>query len=102
MFETIFDENMGFGLRATAPSGGEGYEEVAFSNLDMADFFTSAKASISRVASLKDSIKPDEFEIKMSLAAEVQSGKLVAVLVDGKAEGGIEVTLKWAGKDVAS
>lgn len=102
MSDTVFNESMGFGLRATASSGGEGYQEVAFSALNMADFFTSAKASISQIASLKDSIKPDEFEIKVSLAAEVQSGKLVAVIVDGKAEGGIEVTLKWAGNNEGS
>lgn len=53
------------------------------------DFTSGLRKALSKVA-------PDKTTVEISIGFAMESGKLTALFLDGKAEGSIKVTLEWA------
>jgi hypothetical protein len=56
------------------------------------DFTSGLRKALAKVA-------PDKTTVEISIGFAMESGKLTAMFLDGKAEGSVKVTLEWAKSD---
>ncbi|MFC9430819.1 CU044_2847 family protein [Streptomyces sp. NPDC056987] len=82
------------------PSGGLVYSDTGFADQVQArvESLQGVVTSVARslVGPLR-AVRPDEVSIEFGIELTAKSGKVVGLLADGEAKGGIKVTLTWTG-----
>ncbi|MFE3829190.1 CU044_2847 family protein [Streptomyces sp. NPDC059092] len=82
------------------PPGGLTYSDTGFADQVQARV-ESLQAVVTSVArSLAEplrAVRPDEVSIEFGIELTAKAGKVVGLLADGEAKGGIKVTLTWSG-----
>ncbi|MFJ2214738.1 CU044_2847 family protein [Streptomyces sp. NPDC101062] len=82
------------------PSGGLTYSDTGFADQVQArvESLQGVVTSVARslVGPLR-AVRPDEVSIEFGIELTAKSGKVVGLLADGEAKGGIKVTLTWTG-----
>lgn len=73
--------------------GGE--EEVAFESLKLDGALSSLKDIGTEVRKAIEYVKPNKATVEFGLKLSVGSGKLGALLVDGKSDASLKVSLQW-------
>lgn len=63
--------------------------------MDAKDLRASIEGFGASLAGLMDRLGPDELTVEFTVAAAILSGKLTALVVDGKVESGIKITMHW-------
>jgi hypothetical protein len=82
------------------PSGGLTYADIGFADQVQArvESLQSVVTGVARsLAGPLRAVRPDEVSIEFGIELTARSGKVVGLLADGEAKGGIKVTLTWTG-----
>ncbi|MFE7569465.1 CU044_2847 family protein [Streptomyces sp. NPDC057539] len=80
------------------PSGGLTYADTGFADQVQArvESLQSVVTSVARsLAGPLRAVRPDEVSVEFGIELTAKSGKVVGLLADGEAKGGIKVTLTW-------
>ncbi|MFD6341484.1 CU044_2847 family protein [Streptomyces sp. NPDC060131] len=80
------------------PSGGLSYADTGFADQVQArvESLQSVVTSVARsLAGPLRAVRPDEVSVEFGIELTAKSGKIVGLLADGEAKGGIKVTLTW-------
>ncbi|WP_326610417.1 hypothetical protein OG949_11675 [Streptomyces scopuliridis] len=80
------------------PSGGLTYADTGFADQVQArvESLQSVVTSVARsLAGPLRAVRPDEVSVEFGIELTAKSGKIVGLLADGEAKGGIKVTLTW-------
>lgn len=80
------------------PSGGLTYSDTGFAEQVQArvESLQSVVTSVARsLAGPLRAVRPDEVSVEFGIELTAKSGKIVGLLADGEAKGGIKVTLTW-------
>ncbi len=68
---------------------------ASLKDFDVDDLLQPLKDVGERIKDTLSPLRPSSVEVEVSLAVGIKSGRLVSVLVDGKADTGIKITLGW-------
>ena len=91
-------------VEAVLPSGARvclevldesGEEEVSARIPEFSDVLATLKEAAGMIADHLVDLQPTEIGVEFGVAFSIGSGKLSAVIVDGRAEGNLRVSLKW-------
>ncbi|MFE3742344.1 CU044_2847 family protein [Streptomyces sp. NPDC059134] len=84
----------------TRPSRGLSYSDTGFADQVQArvDSLQAVVTSVARsLAEPLRAVRPDEVSVEFGIELTAKAGKVVGLLADGEAKGGIKVTLTWTG-----
>ncbi|MEW1722263.1 CU044_2847 family protein [Streptomyces sp. NPDC093109] len=82
------------------PSGGLTYSDTGFAEQVQArvESLHSVVTSVARsLAGPLRAVRPDEVSVEFGIELTAKAGRVVGLLADGEAKGGITVTLTWTG-----
>lgn len=95
------------------PTGGLAYTDIGYTDIGYTDIrytdvaervqarvesLTGVVTSVARsLAEPLRAVRPDEVSVEFGIELTAKSGKVVGLLADGEAKGGIKVTLTWHG-----
>ncbi|WP_228447347.1 CU044_2847 family protein [Streptomyces paludis] len=82
------------------PSGGLTYSDTGFADQVQArvESLHSVVTSVARsLAGPLREVRPDEVSVEFGIELTAKAGRVVGLLADGEAKGGITVTLTWRG-----
>ncbi|MFD3927473.1 CU044_2847 family protein [Streptomyces sp. NPDC058614] len=83
-----------------APSGGLSYTDTGFGERIEAqvESLQSVITSVARsLAAPLRAVRPDEVSVEFGIELTAKAGKVIGLLADGEAKGGLTVTLTWNG-----
>ncbi|MGW8883962.1 CU044_2847 family protein [Streptomyces sp. NPDC055749] len=85
------------------PGGGLAYKDIGYPDLvdqvqARVESLTGIVTSVARsLAEPLRAVRPDEVSVEFGIELTAKAGKVVGLLADGEAKGGIKVTLTWNG-----
>ncbi|QNE74985.1 hypothetical protein F0344_10480 [Streptomyces finlayi] len=85
------------------PAGGLAYTDIGYADLAdqvqaRVESLTGVVSSVARsLAEPLRAVRPDEVSVEFGIELTARAGKVVGLLADGEAKGGIKVTLTWNG-----
>ncbi|MFC9243570.1 CU044_2847 family protein [Streptomyces sp. NPDC057136] len=85
------------------PAGGLAYTDIGYADLAdqvqaRVESLTGVVTSVARsLAESLRAVRPDEVSVEFGIELTAKAGKVVGLLADGEAKGGIKVTLTWNG-----
>ncbi|WP_328905815.1 hypothetical protein OG230_24180 [Streptomyces sp. NBC_00234] len=85
------------------PAGGLAYADIGYGDLAdqvqaRVESLTGIVTSVARsLAEPLRAVRPDEVSVEFGIELTAKAGKVVGLLADGEAKGGIKVTLTWNG-----
>ncbi|MGP3634710.1 CU044_2847 family protein, partial [Streptomyces sp. 24-1644] len=85
------------------PAGGLAYTDIGYADLAdqvqaRVENLTGVVTSVARsLAEPLRAVRPDEVSVEFGIELTAKAGKVVGLLADGEAKGGIKVTLTWNG-----
>ncbi|HEX7132795.1 MAG TPA: CU044_2847 family protein [Iamia sp.] len=76
-------------------------ETSVFDKIDLKDLLEPVERVGASVRTRMAALKPDKVQLEVGVAVGVRGGRLVSVLVDGKADVSFKLTLEWDLSDPA-
>lgn len=88
----VLDENQTIFASVTM-LGGE--EDVVSQSYSFDSAISAVEGIARRFSKVFESVKPEKATVEFNLKLSVGSGKLAALLVDGKSDASIKISLQW-------